>query len=226
MVLTLNCFAQDVNTYIPPRAKTLLPTLKEEQNKIWSDYYDPAYFGALIEHESCISLTHSRCWSPTSQLKTKREEGAGLSQATRAYREDGSLRFDALQEMRDLHKSELKDLSWSVVYQRPDLQMRFMILKIKDNWKSFPTVKDPANRERMADAAYNSGIGSINNRRRACGLSANCDPNVWFGHVETKCTANKPIYGQRSACDINLHHVKDVTVTRKPKYRPYLNENK
>ena len=68
----------DIKRYIPVQASNHLPTLKKE-----TDYYFPTltfkhYFGGLIEQESCISLTHSKCWNPKSSLKTKREEGAGL----------------------------------------------------------------------------------------------------------------------------------------------------
>lgn len=219
MVLILNCFAQDVNTYIPPRAKQYLPILVEEIDKNWNDLFEYGYMGALIEHESCISLTHSRCWSPTSKLSTKRELGIGFGQITKAYREDGSIRFDALQEMKELHNQELRDLSWNNIENRPDLQFRTIVLKSKDNWKKFPTVADPVERLRFTDAAYNAGAGAIINRRRSCSLSPRCDPNKFIGHVEKMCTANKVIYGNRSACDINSHHVHDVTNTRLPKYK-------
>lgn len=94
--------AQNVATFIPPKALPLLPVLTAQVNELMPGFYSPHYFPALIEHESCISLTHSRCWSPTSQLKTAREEGAGLGQLTRAYNTDGSIRFDALADSRKL----------------------------------------------------------------------------------------------------------------------------
>jgi hypothetical protein len=58
------------------------------------------------------------------------------------------------------------------------------------------------------------------NDRRACGLTHDCDPDRWEDHVEKTCTASKkPLYGNRSACDISLHHVHDVVGVRMPKYK-------
>lgn len=71
----------------------------------------------------------------------------------------------------------------------------------------------------FADAAYNGGIGGLNSERRACKLAPDCDPTKWFGNVELYCLKSKAaLYGNRSACDINRHHVKDVLLTRISKY--------
>ena len=73
----------------------------------------------------------------------------------------------------------------------------------------------------FADAAYNGGMGGVNSERRACKISPTCDPSKWFGNVENFCLKSKAaLYGKRSACDINRHHVTDVLVTRSPKYAP------
>jgi len=75
----------------------------------------------------------------------------------------------------------------------------------------------------FADAAYNGGIGGLDTERRACKLSSSCDHRKWFGNVEKFCMKSKtPLYGTRSACDINRHHVYDVLEVRSPKYIPYL----
>lgn len=72
----------------------------------------------------------------------------------------------------------------------------------------------------FADAAYNGGIGGLNKERRACVTIAGCDPSRWFGHVEKYCMKSKvALYGKRSACDINRHHVRDVLLVRAPKYK-------
>lgn len=160
-------------------------------------------------------------------MKSAREEGAGLGQITRAYRQDGSIRFDALAEMKAKHPS-LKELSWSNVYNRPDLQIRAVVLKMRDNYSEFykyaASIDDAL---AFADAAYNGGVNGVNLERRACKLSSSCDPNRWFGHVENFCMKSKaPLYGNRSACDINRHHVKDVLITRAAKYRNLFNGNK
>lgn len=222
-VLLLACasaFAQPVESFIPPRAHEHLPTLGAQVREVWPAMPRPGYFGALIEHESCISLKHSRCWSPTSRLKSEREEGAGLGQLTRAFHADGSTRFDALADARRLDARGLNELRWETVYQRPDLQMRVIVLMTRANYNRLtPLVPADVPRLAMADAAYNGGVGGVINERRACASRPGCDPNTWFGHVEKVCLkSTRPLYGGRSACDINRHHVHDVLLTRMPKY--------
>jgi hypothetical protein len=213
--------AQPVETFIPERARQHLPTLSAQVKDVWPAMFAPNYFAALIEHESCISLKHSRCWSPTSRLKSDREEGAGLGQLTRAFHADGSTRFDALEDSRRLDPRGLNELRWDTVYQRPDLQMRVIVLMTRAAWNRLvPLIPDESPRLAMADAAYNGGIGGVLNERRACGLRSGCNPNAWFGHVEHVCLkSTKPLYAGRSACDINRHHVHDVLLTRMPKYK-------
>lgn len=214
--------AQDVRSYVPTAAIQHLPALRHEVRLHWPDHPLPAYFGALIEHESCITLRHSRCWNPRARLKTAREEGAGLGQLTRAWHPDGSLRFDALAEMRGRHPA-LSELGWSTVYLRPDLQMRAMVLKSRDNWRELRMVGQWVERLAFADAAYNGGMAGVQRERRACGLKDGCDPQRWFDHVEAVCLKSRaPLYGGRSACDINRHHVRDVLLIRTPKYAPLL----
>lgn len=214
--------AQDVRTYIPAAAETYRLTLKAEQAQSWPDHPRAELLPALIEHESCISLKHSRCWNPQSRLKSAREEGAGFGQITRAWSTDGRLRFDALQEMKDRHPA-LREWSWSNVYQRPDLQLRAVVLKSRGDFLMLRAVADPHQRLAFADAAYNGGMGGVNKERRACGLKAGCDPQRWFGHVEHTCMKSRqPLYGGRSACDINRYHVHDVLNVRAPKYLGWL----
>lgn len=182
-----------------------------------------AALASLIEHESCIALTHSRCWNPKSRLKSAREEGAGLGQITRAYRQSGSIRFDALQELKTRHPKELKELSWLTVYDRPDLQLRAVILKMQDNYNYYERYSS-STWEALAfsDAAYNGGIGGLDSERRACKLAQWCDHTKWFNNVEKLCLKSKAVlYGSRSACDINRHHVKDVLLTRLDKYEKF-----
>lgn len=200
---------------IPPQAHQYLPVLRAELSRTWPTAPDRAYMAGLIEHESACPAKRS-CWKPTARLKSAREEGAGLGQLTRAWRADGSLRFDKLAEMREAHPA-LRDLSWATIYQRPDLQMRTMIVMVKADHQFFSGRGDAL---AFADAAYNGGRGGVEKERRACGLRDGCDPRQWFGHVERVCLKSRtPIYGTRSACDINRHHVHDVLHVRAPKYR-------
>lgn len=210
--------APDVRTYVPAQAATYTPMLKAEQQRFWPTHPAPELLAGLVEQESCISLTHARCWNPASRLKTSREEGAGFGQITRAYRADGSERFDALAEMRGAHR-ELAGLTWANVYTSPDLQLRAMVLKVQDDFKALAMVTDPRLRLDFADAAYNGGRRGVMDERRACGLKAGCNPQVWFGHVEAVCLKSKAALYGRDACVINREHVFFVSKVRSAKYR-------
>ena len=203
---------------VPDAAKPLLPALRAEIIEHWPGHPMPHYFGGLIDHESACPRPRS-CWKATAQLKSAREEGAGLGQLTRAYRPDGSLRFDALAEMRRDHPA-LRQLDWATIYQRPDLQLRAVVLKSRSDFLVMPDV--PA-RLQFADLAYNAGRGRVQQDRRACQIKNGCDPRLWHGHVEATCTASRrPIYGTRSPCDISRHHVHDVIAVRAPRYEGLL----
>ena len=139
-----------------------------------------------------------------------------MGQLTRAYNKSGTIRFDALREMRAKHPSILGELSWANVYERPDLQIAAITLKLRDDHKNFRETPDWIY---FTDAAYNGGVAGVQRDRRACTLASWCDPNKWFGNVELTCTKSKrPLYGNRSACDINRHHVVDV-MKRSEKYK-------
>lgn len=206
--------------YIPPQAFTHKETIKKELDTYFPTIPTYNYVPALIEHESCISLKHSRCWKSTSELRSKREQGVGLGQVTRTFREDGSIRFDVLTEMRQKYMKDLKEASWDTIKNRPDVQIRVITLMLRDTYKSLYNVEDPMARLQMTDAAYNGGLGGLQKERRACGLAKNCDPGIWFGNVEKYCLKSKKIlYANRNACDINRHHVKDTLLVRVPKYQ-------
>lgn len=211
--------AQSLKTTIPPRCEALIQPMLQEIDRIMPDTPSYPYFSALSEHESCVSLTSKRCCAPDSELKSAREQGIGLFQLTRTYREDGSIRFDTLTELSQRYRSELKELSWLNVKQRVDLQLRAGILLIRQNYKALFEVKDPVVRLQMSDNAFNGGLGGLQKERRACGLAKGCDPQLWFDHVEDRCLkSRKPLYAGRSACDISRHHTKDIFQTRLGKY--------
>lgn len=209
-------YAQD---YIPPQAFKHKETIKTEIETYFNNLPNPYYIPALIEHESCISLKHKRCWNSTSRLKSAREEGAGLGQITRAYKADGTLRFDSLYELRTRYKKELQDAAWETIYSRPDVQIRMIILMSRDNYNKLYDVPEGMERLAMTDAAYNGGMGGLQKGRRLCSLRQGCDPDIWFGNVERIVVkSTKPIYGDRSPDQINKYHVRDVLKTRMPKY--------
>lgn len=214
-------FAVDVKTYIPEKAKLYVPVLRKEQIRLWPDHPMPYVLAALGEQESCLSVTHKKCWDPASKLDTSREFGAGIGQITKAYKSDGSIRFDALQEMKDKH-SELSGLNWGNVLTRPDLQLAAIVLKSHDDYKTLYSIKDPIARLHFTDVAYNSGMGNVNSKRRTCSLSASCDPQQWFSNVEKIHNVNsKPIYGNRTAEMITNEHTENVFHVRANKYKPF-----
>lgn len=209
-----------VKRYIPENAKKYIPVLDNELLRLWPEMPYPHYFGALIEQESCISLKHKKCWDPRAELKTSRELGVGFGQLTKAYRADGSVRFDTIADLNRKYKQELKDLAWSNVYQRPDLQIRAMTLLYKENYTALREVKNPWQRLAMADAAYNGGLSGLRKDRLQCSLTQGCSAQTWFGNVELTCMkSKKPIYGNRSACDINREHVQLTLEVRLDKYK-------
>lgn len=206
---------------IPPQAHEHLPVLGKQVREVMPSFPTPHYFGALIEHESGCPAIKRMCWNAKARLKSQREEGAGLGQITRAYREDGSLRFDALEETRRLDPRGLNELRWDNVYDRPDLQMRMVVLMTRQNWnRASKLTSDPYFQLQITDLSYNAGFGRVLNDMRGCSLKPGCNPQVWRGHVEKTCTAStKLLYGTRSACDISRHHVHDVVDVRMPKYK-------
>ena len=205
--------APSVCCYIPAQATTYAPMLKIEQRRFWTLHPLPEMLGGLVEQESCLSLTHSKCWNPGSRLKTAREEGAGFGQTTRAYNADGTLRFDALTELVSAH-SELAGLTWNNVYESPGLQLRAMVLKSLDNFKALSMVTDAIARLAFSDAAYNGGLSGVKSERRACGMKVGCDPQLWFGNVEMTCLKSKAALYGRNACTINREHVTNVMLVR------------
>ena len=215
----LSLFGRAAHAAVPERAAQYLPILAAEIDRGWPDVPQRAYLPALVEHESCITLTHPRCWQPTSRLKTAREEGAGLGQITRAWSADGRLRFDALADLRAEHPA-LRELDWATIYQRPDLQLRALVTMSRANYLALRAVADPAQRLAMADAAYNGGLAGVHRERRICQMSRGCDPQRWWGHVAEHCAKSRAaLYAGRSACDINRHHVSDVIRVRAPRYQ-------
>lgn len=224
LLISTLAYAVDQRTYIPPKAFLYNQVIKNQLDITFPKIPTYHYIPSLIEHESCISLRHRKCWEPTSALRTSRETGIGLGQLTKTFRADGSVRFDTLSDMAKAYKVELRELSWATIHLRPDLQIRTMIIMVRDTYNKLYTITDPIERLKMSDSAYNSGYGSVTKKRRVCSLTKGCDANRWTGHVGLQCLGNNAvIYGKRSACDINKHHVDDVFNVKLPKYKTYYN---
>lgn len=215
---------------VPDRAVAMAPLLVQEIDGYWPSMPYRSYLGSLIEKETCITLKHKGCWSTTARLKTSREEGAGLGQITRAYDANGVLRFDALAETKAMAPEALYELSWANVYTRADLGVRAILVKLKDCDGRFAVLKvsDPFERMSFCDAAYNGGLGGVQNDRKLCNLTKGCDASKWFGNVantSNKSRAKWQGYGL-SAFDINRTHVL-ATVPLEPRrkrYVPYLGD--
>lgn len=233
ILFTSNVFASNINSYIPKNfyyhKVNLITVVNRYSDRLDSAYLNEynwyPYFAALIEHESCITLTSSRCWSSRSELNTKwpngkqREQGVGFGQITRAYTQSGIIRLDVLTGLKKKYPKELNELTWDNIKNRPQLQLRAILLLWSDNYNRLPNHISDLDKIAMTDSAYNGGYGYILKDRKTCGLKANCDPNIWFDNVETiNSRGHKVLYGNRTANMINRHHVKDVLLYRMGKY--------
>ena len=208
---------------VPQPARDLAPAVVREIDRTWPEVPRRSYIGALIEKESCVTLTHRNCWSPAARLRTSREEGAGLGQVTRAWRADGTERFDALAETRALDPAALADWSWDNVYQRADLGVRGLLVKLRDCHRRLQRqgVDDDMARLAFCDAAYNGGDGGLAQDRKLCALTQGCDPRQWFGHVEHHSNKSRtPWQGYgASAFEINRAHVRATVLLAPRRWR-------
>lgn len=196
---------------LPPGAVMHLPTLRAEIAARWQAMPIPSMLGALVEQESG--------WRERATLKTAREEGVGLGQFTRAYRADGSLRFDAHAEVVRSDPS-LAGWTWADRYN-PRMQLRAVVIKVRDCYRRVSRlVEDDYDTLAMCDSAYNGGEAGLYGERRLCAAAGGCNPGMWFGHVEqhsAKSRAKWQGYG-KSAFEINRGHVRAVMIERRPKY--------
>lgn len=205
---------------LPANAIKYLPVLQQQKDAFWPDHPNPPTLGAQVEQETCYSLRHSKCWSPTAQLKTSREQGVGLGQITRAFRVDGSTRFDALGELKNAFPQELEKFSWTENLYDPELQLRALILKDLQNFRMVLNAATSEDRLAFAYAAYNGGLGGLNSDRAVCSATKGCDPSRWFGNVElTSRKAKKSVNGySKSFFEINREYVVNVMKVRRSRY--------
>lgn len=206
---------------IPANALRYLPALVSTQQTIWPDAPMPSFLAAQIEQESCITQTHSRCWNPRAELKTPRENGIGFGQFTRAYRADGSIRFDTISELAATHKS-LHGWSWQ---KRYDAHYQLAAIVEMDRALYLRQRDTASKRDRLSFtlAAYNGGPAGVLQDRRLCANTRGCDPSRWWGHVErTSLKSKTPAkgYGQ-SFFQINREYVSNILNVRRQKYEPY-----
>jgi hypothetical protein len=203
---------------IPTNAIPLLTTIILEAS-IHAPRIEPFVIAGQIEKESCITLTHKNCFSPRSELKTAREHGIGLGQHTIAYRADGSVRFNAIEEMRTQYKEQLKDWKGERLYDAR-LQIRATALKDQHEYDMTSGAADHRQRKAFMLASYNSGRGMVQKDRVLCSNTPGCDASRWFDNTEKQGYQSKVKwqgYG-KSAFEITRFYVRDVLDVRAPKY--------
>lgn len=220
---------REIDTVIPEKAYAIMPIIAEE-NKKYALPTDVAFITAAIEQESCISLYHSRCFSPTSRFKTnwkngnRREEGAGLLMLTRTWYNTGGVRFDTLTQLAKKYRTHLNGLNWKTVYKSPRLQVRAGLFYFLDLYNGLSDSIPACEKQAFMVSAYNQGLGGVKKDRRLCGLRGDCDVNKWFGNVASmkrSYFSTRKLYGNRTAWDINRKHVSNVLRHRIKKYRKY-----
>lgn len=206
---------------IPDRAVALMPDVIKAIDDIWPDMPMRSYFPAQIEAESCITLTHSKCWNPRAELKTSREYGFGLGQITIAYNADGSERFNVFKEVKRQHP-DLKNWEWEDRYN-PLLQIKAIVVKNRVNWGAITWPTHDLDNKMAFLATYYNG-GSPVRDRNLCVNTKGCDPSKWWGNVELYSVKSKTKlkeYGNRSLFEISREYPRKVLIDKRPKYIPY-----
>jgi len=193
----------------------------QNQQRLWPDAPQPWFLAGQIEQESCISLTHSKCWNPRAELKTSRENGIGLGQFTRAYRANGTIRFDKISELAAAHK-ELRGWTWAKRYD-PDYQLGAIVLMDKSIFDKQKGAATDMDRVSFTLSAYNGGEAGVLQDRRLCDNTTGCDPSRWFDNVErTSMKSKQPQKGYgKSFFQINREYVANILNLRRPKYESY-----
>ena len=211
---------------MPPQAMQYFPHLADEASTTLRGEVHPAILASQVEQESCITLTHKRCWNPRVEFKTAREQGFGLAQITITYDKQG---HEVMNRFKDLQKIDplLAEWRWDDRFN-PRYQLR--ALAVGDRG-CLPYALGATGEDRvaMAMACYNGGPGSkkkktgLSGDRIVCRATANCDPNRWWGNVELTSTKGKvPAVGyKKSFFEINRDYVRRILRERATKYRAY-----
>lgn len=213
---------------LPSNAYKYLPDLVFAINDTWPTIPMKSFLPGLIEQESCISLTHKKCWNPTVELKTSREYGFGLGQFTIAYNANRTVRFNTWEELRDKDVA-LKDWDWANRFS-PILQIKALLIKNRINFSKLAfNIKDTENRMAFLAATYNGG--SVMKDRSICMSRNDCDPSAWLVDkkvkpysVESFSFKSKlvhPGYG-KSFFAISREYPRNILFIRRPKYIPHV----
>ncbi len=223
MLLCANAaFAQVRYIGLPANAATYLPILVQTQRAVWPNATHPGWMGAQVQKESCITVKHSKCWNPRSELKTAREYGFGFGQITIAYHANGKERFNVFQELTNAADPKLRNWAWDDRFN-PEMQLRAMIVKNKIGYERISGAADSTERLAFSLAGYNGGLGGVLSDRRMCMAVKTCDQSRWFGHTEyysMKSRVKWQGYG-KSAFEINREYPRTIMLKLTPLYAPY-----
>lgn len=198
---------------IPKAAVSLLPILWMEIAAIWPDVPLKSALAAQVEQETCITLTHSKCWNPRAELKTDREYGFGLGQITVTDR------FNTFTELRQQNRDALGRWEWKDRYD-PRMQLRALTLMDRSLYQSMGFAANSYERMALQFAGYNGGRGGVLKDRLVCRETTGCDPTRWFENIENTSTKSRVKwkgYG-KSAFEINREYVQNIMVVRRGKY--------
>lgn len=213
MMFTSLAGAQDVRTYIHPRAVPLQSVIKEQASIYAPGLKYPWMMAAIIDHETCPGYKSAKCWSTNAELRNSREQGLGLPQMTRTWNADGSVRFDNMKNLREKYPAALGELDWDTFRGHPELQVRSGLVLLYEEYRRLNTITSEDERNNMTRSAYNGGGGRVSQARQRCKLAANCNPQLWYNNVELHLPQSRvkiPNYGNRSPYEINTHYVKDT----------------
>lgn len=219
------CVSAAGEPQIPAQALQYFPYVGEEAAGTLSRDFHPAMLASQVEQESCITLTHKRCWNPRVEFKTSREHGFGLAQITIVYK-DGR---EVMNRFKDLQKIDPMLAKWQWE-DRFNARYQLRALAVGDReclrYAAGATGEDKA---AMTLACYNGGPGSKKRKsglvgdRIVCRATAGCDANRWWGHVEhTSTKAKVPAPGYKTSFfHINRDYPRRILRERIGKYRAY-----
>lgn len=195
-----------------------LPMLKAEIDQHWPTVPWKAPLGAQVRQETCASLKHKKCWSPTAELKTDREYGFGLGQIT------VTSKFDNFKEAKKLHPS-MKDWEWENRYNA-EYQLRTLVLMNRFSFNKLGWADSPKEQMALTFAAYNGGLGGVLSDRAVCRGTPDCNVSKWFGNIEhtsRKSKVSAKGYGL-SFFEINRMYVKHIMGAYRERYLHYFGE--
>lgn len=122
-------------------------------------------------------------------------------------------------ELKAKYPKELGGLSWDN-WTDPRLQIRALVLKDRDACRRIRDTATQNDNMLMCMAAYNGGVGGLNNDRTLCRAKPGCNPGLWYGHVEHTSYKSRtviPGYG-KSPMEINREYVYNIDKIRRPRY--------